>query len=173
MGRFLLGWASMMAASIAWCCPTVSTPGANAVKSLYLDKEIVQYVCNEEPCDINAFTERLSIEKVRLARSARAEDGLQIEPSVKGTQYFSYIYLLDPKACEYLEVFAADTSFSGAQVLKEVRHGYHIIRAHERQSIEHFSTADFSFDPVKRSYVQTSERCFDGSEDIVKTVKCH
>ena len=163
----------MMFTSIAWCCPTVSTPGSNAVKSLYLDKEIVQYVCNEEPCDINAFTERLSIEKVRLATSARVEDGLQIEPSVKGRQYFTYIYLFDQNACDYVEIFAADTSFSGAQVLKQVRHGYHTIRAHAQQSIDHFSTADFSFDLIKRTYVQTSETCFDGANDIVKTVKCH
>jgi len=143
MRHFVLGWILIMFASIALCCPTGSAPGLNAVKALYWGKEITQYVCHDEPCDINEFAERLSLKKIRLAKNAHTDDGLQIEPSVKGRQYFSYIYLFDQSACDYVPVFSADTSFSGVQVLKDVRHGYHTLRAHEQRSIDRFSETDF------------------------------
>ena len=159
-------------ASEAACCAAEKTLRTDAVRSLYGDSDVVQYVCGEVQCTVQAFAKGLDIRKLRIAAGTTADDALLVEPAKKARQYFSALYLLDRKACLYRLVFAPDVTASSLTLLPRVHDNHYDVRSFQRDGAAYWREEDFSYDAGKSRYVRIITRCFAWVDDKTKRVPC-
>lgn len=138
------------------CCVDSPLARTEAARSLYADRDIVNYVCiDEAECKFEAFFSRLTLKDVSLNNSGA--QGLQIEPKTKGRQYFSAIFLNDRG--KYHLVFAPDTSYSDVSIRKTSLNKFYPVVAIERESTDKWKEYTFNFDAVHMQYMNPQVQC--------------
>lgn len=140
-----------------------------AIRTIYSDPDIVRYVCPDSGnCDIHEFSEKLDINTILL--NVKGAKGIQIEPTNKGAQFFSAIFLQEQ--CKYKMVFPPDITFNGVKILAKQKNNFYVLRATERESAEAWKEYEFSYDATAHQYSDPKTRCFRVSGGRTTSVKC-
>jgi hypothetical protein len=143
----------------AFACPNDSIPEEAALRELYADNEVVNYVCGpSKHCSAAEFSSQLDVARVTISAGAAAPDGFAVSPKVKGTLYFTTLFLKE--GCVYKNVLYPDLSSSGLKILRKVRNGKYVVRSTDRDSRSEWSETDYEFDQTKGVYAQLTTRCF-------------
>jgi len=138
-----------MISPVVLACGPEAAMRLEAFRTLYADPDVARYVCVDDgACGIEEFSRQLDVTAVSL--NPAGAEGIQIEPSRKGAQYFSALFLRDQ--CRYKMVFAPDTTLSGIKLLKRQKNNFYVLRAMERDSAEAWKEYDFAYDPATRQY---------------------
>lgn len=126
-------------------------PMSPALTSIYSDSEIRNYVCgSENSCTPQDFKKKLDIQKVKLRTTASTDDGIIVEPTRKGLQYFTAVF--HKKACHYRLVFYPDTTLSGLKILSKSKNGFFIIKTSENKSREEWIEITYIYDQSRQLY---------------------
>ena len=167
MKTLLIGILGSFSSTVFACGPE-STMLQEAVRQTFADPDIVRYVCLDSDCTIEEFSEKIDIKAVAL--NSKGTAGIQIEPLLKGKQYFSAIFLKDQ--CKYRMVFAPDITLSSVRLIKKQKNNFYVVRAVERDSVGAWKEYDFAYDAAVKQYSEPEMRCFrtSGGKNVV--VKC-
>lgn len=167
MKTVLIGILGLFSSTVC-ACESERMMLLEAVRQIYADPDIVRYVCTAGDCPIAEFAEKIDIQPVSLNSQGAA--GIQIEPVLKGKQYFSAFYLKDQ--CQYRMVFAPDTTFSNVRLIRKEKNNFYMLRAVERDSAEAWKEYYFAYDPEIRQYTEPEMLCFSTSGGENGVVKC-
>lgn len=140
-----------------------------ALRILYADADIARYVCvDNSECDIEEFATQLEVKAVAL--NTVGSPAIQIEPKLKGRQYFSALFLQEK--CRYEMILAPDTTLSDVRLLKKKKNNFYMVRAVEIDSTEAWKEYYFSYDLAIKQYGAPAIRCFKTSGTNNVSVKC-
>lgn len=157
MKHSLIFGALSLISSIGFACEPEAAMRLAAIRTLYADADIARYVCSgNNECSIEEFASRVDVKPVKL--NTEGTPAIQIEPTRKGNQYFSAIFLQEQ--CKYNMVFSPDTTLSSVKLLKTTKNRFYIVRAVERDSTHAWKEYDFAYDPATKRYSAPTTRCF-------------
>lgn len=159
---------SLISSAVLACEPEAAMR-LEAIRTLYADSDIARYVCVDDgACGVEEFSRQVDVSPVSL--NPAGAEGIQVEPSRQGAQYFSALFLRDQ--CRYKMVFAPDTTLSGVKLLKKQKNNFYVLRAVERDSAQAWKEYDFAYDPATRQYAEPAVRCFRAAGGKNNAVKC-
>lgn len=161
-----------VASSAPSACAAAHNVRLEAAQALYENKEIVGYACVEDKsCSWAEFAANLDVKALNLGASPRKEvDAILVEPSRKGRQFFSAVFI--KQAGKYVIVFSPDTALSGLKIVPEIRGDLHVLRGTERESAESWKETDYGFDCKSNQYAAIRTRCYQQKEGKTVRNKC-
>ena len=143
-----------------------------AVSQLYAESEISDYVCGPEAeCTLKEFSRRLKIESVTLLTKSRTPDGISIAPKIKGTSYFTALFLAFDG--QYKMVLPPDLTSTDVKITRQSHHGAFDVKTTDRDSRAEWSETTFTFDPEKLVYRAHMPVCFALVAGRAQEVKCN
>lgn len=158
--------------SVAAACPAANNVPVEAAQVLFKNTEVVEYVCVENKrCSQDEFAANLDVKPLDLGATPRSKvDAILVEPSRKGRQFFSSIFI--KQASKYTIIFSPDTTLSGIKIVPEIKSGLHVLRGTERESAESWKEIDYGFDCKSNQYAVIRTRCYQQKEGKPVRNKC-
>ena len=164
---------SLLAGTVSACPDAGDTRPAlpqRVLEQLAANDDVKQYVCAEAAsCTAQELGEGLAASGLRLKPAAAADDALLVEPTRKGRQFFSAIFVDGDNA---RMVFGPDVSMTGVRVLPRVRNGYYMLRSVSRDSTVEWDEYDFAYDTAKQQYWPAGRKCYAQVQGKAKARKC-
>lgn len=169
----LVTFAFLLASAISMASEVINPSIRTAIGIVYTDEDAKNYVCLTNPaCDVDTFSAGVTATKIDLgSKNDGIIDGLLIEPSKPGRQYFSALFVKDKNF--YRMVFSPDVTLSGLNILSKRLNGMPLIRSSERESNESWVDFEYAYFKNKKAYSLVKKLCYkagDGASPM--RVKC-
>lgn len=172
MSKLLASTLLALISTAVFACPPEDELIKSATQIIYADADIRNYVCAENTsCNFDEFFPKVTVTKVDLIPPGNPmQEGVLVEPSNRGLQYFSAIFLR--RECAYHLAFSPDVTLSGVKILDRNHNGMRLIRAIERDSTVRWNEIDYAFDEHTKTYVEIRKRCYGAKGKAAVRVKC-
>lgn len=158
--------------TVATACPAASKVPTEAARALFQNAEVVEYVCVENKrCSQEEFAAYLDVKEISLGATPRKKvDAILVEPSRKGRQFFSAVFVKN--AGKFALVFSPDTTLSGIKAMPEIKSDMRVLRGTERESAESWKEIDYGFDLKSKQYSEIRTRCYQQKNGKPASTKC-